>query len=234
MKKILLLCATIASVVLASCSEEGEGSVEKAVEIEVKTGDTYAFDASVEEVLVAPHAFYAEVTPEGIKGVRAGSTTARVKVGNVTYDCKIVVEAKNTLYLDMMYLLGANLEVITKLYGEPIRQKDDTYLFGPMMGYGLEKGNMFSFKDDKVEMATIVFAASYAKEISAHLADRYVLAAKDDVSVLFVNGLNDEEWDRGVLLTVSTSNEIFVSYAARDFMESSPTVAEMSFKALLN
>lgn len=235
MKRFLLFFVAVAAVVFTGCSKDDESGAQKSLEIEVKTGDTYAFDNPIDEVITAPNEFYAETTQNGIKGIHEGVTTAKVKSGGIIYDCKIVVSAKNTLYLDMMYLLGAEKDSIIKIYGEPIKQEGDVYLFGPMMGFGAEKGNLFSFKNGKVEMSAIVFSSLYATEIGAHLADRYVLALSDDSSLLFVNGLTYEDWTVGALVSIDSST-IYVYYASKEYLEAltSEKMAKMPFKDVIN
>lgn len=136
MKKLLFLLAAVVAVAFTGCSkndgnEPGGDPTVKPLAIEVRTGETYTFDAAIGQVLTAPNAFYAETTQNGIKGLRDGKTSARVIVAGTTYDCTINVKAKNTLYLDPMTLLGVDKNSILALYGDPVANEGESYLFGP-------------------------------------------------------------------------------------------------------
>lgn len=221
MKNLLLSLTAFAAIAFMGCSKEEGDATQKTIEVKVKTGDTFQFGEMIDDIVEAPNEFYAEVVSNGIKGIHDGITTAKVRSGGILYDCKIVVSAKNTLYIDLKYLLGMDKDSIIKLYGDPIKQEEDTYLFNALPVIGLEKGNIFVFKDNKVQIAMITFSSSYAKQMGAHLADRYILATTDGTSsILYVDDFSLDNWRVGVLVRIDTST-ISAMYASRNYIESS-------------
>lgn len=221
MKKFLLPLTVFVVVAFLGCSKEDGGAARKTIEVKVDTGDIFLFGDMIDEIVEAPDKFYAEIVSNGIKGVHVGTTTAKVKSGGILYDCKIDVSAKHTLYVDMMYLLGMDKESIIKLYGEPIRQEGNTYAFNAFPVVGREKGNIFTFENNKVQLAMIVFSSSYVKQMRDHLDDRYVLATTDNVSsILYINGLDIHSWSIGVLVQIDAST-ISAMYASKNYIESS-------------
>lgn len=78
-------------------------------------------------------------------------------------------------------------------------------------------------------IAIVVVPATYASEIGAHLADRYVLAYEEGDVMMLVNGLDMDSWTTGVLVQIDVPN-ISIIYASREYLESA--ASQQTFRRL--
>lgn len=201
MKKIFLFMPFIAFALSTACSEDKDDS-RKAEEITLKVGEHYTIPGNVSQIEAAPDPFVADIEGNRITGNHAGMTAATVQAGSTIYDYRITVDANYTLYVDMAIFFGISRSNIEKLYGNPLSSKDDTCNY---KGIGFELGNIFTYTDNKVSSALIIFPPSYASMIGKHLADRYLYVGKQDDVLLSMNSNDAATGTVGVGVIVSAS-----------------------------
>lgn len=216
MKKLLLLLTAL--VCLVGCSKEKDET--KKLDITVKTGESYRFNENTITVSEAPNDFIAEIENNEVIGVHAGKTKMSAKVGGVTYDCNIKVDAKNTYYADMAMYLGQSKESIIALYGEPLKVSKDTYFFGKLMNMDMlpELENRFVIVDNKVVTCAIYFKISSGVSIVNHLKDRYaVYGTKDYVTMM--GDSNDPDKRNVVVMYDYSGSYAIVIYTTQAYLD---------------
>lgn len=219
MKKILFLFAFVAAGVLTGCSKEDGDDASKNLSIKLKTEESYRFNENGLSVITAPKDFVATVSGNEVKGLHQGETDLVVKAGNITYNCKIKVEAAHTLYIDMAIYLGQSKTNIIKLYGEPIKTVDNTSLFGPLTSLTSEINNIFIFdENDKVVSCAIYFPISSGMSIVSHLKGRYVTYTSKDYKAL-MGDANDIEKCNVVALYDFSETPVSVMYSTKAYLD---------------
>lgn len=210
MKK-LLFTLLILPLVLAACGKDDDEDNNRSLDIEIKVGGTHLLPSGVYSTITPANSFIATVKDNGeIKGVHAGKTTAVIKSGKTTYNCKISVDANTTLYIDCSLYLGLNKTDIIKLYGDPIRIDKKMYFF---KGLVYEKQLIFTFDDNNIVTAAgIEFTAQYAKLVGEHLADRYVLIGVSDGIIMYLNTYDSKEKNAIAVLVGNNSSVIRIMY----------------------
>lgn len=209
MRKILLLTILTAFVFTGCKSDNGDDDnapVSKNLDIKIKTEESYLFKENTLSVITAPQDFIATVKNNEVKGLHAGKTEMTVKAGNVTYNCKIDVEAAYTHYVDMAVYLGQTRANIIKLYGQPIKTVGNMSLFGPLVSLSGELNNIFEFDTNgKVVMCSIYFPISSGMSIVNHLKARYETYTSKDYTALMGDSNTIDKCNTVVLYEFSDS-----------------------------
>lgn len=199
---------------LVSCEKEEADNYE-AIKIEIESdGGIYTFSSNTIEILSEPNGFNAKVENNSIVGNYAGSTTAKIKAGNTTYDCEITVKPSYTYFVDMYIYLFTNKSEIEKLYGSPISSSISTYYYNPLSSYLPETKVAFAYDDDgSVLMCGSYFTTSQSSYITKHIQQRYAPLSYSSSysSILYGDELVEDDCTMYVMLTISSSS-ILVSY----------------------
>lgn len=218
MKHILLSMVLIA-LVFTGCNKISEGDqTKKDLEITLSTSESYHFNEKPVSVIKMPKNFVAVINDNEVKGIHQGVTDLVVKAGNVTYNCKIKVDAAHTFYTDMAMYLGHSKANIVKLYGEPILSDGNTGLFAPLMPSPSEINNLFGFdENDKVVACVIYFSISDRVNVINHLNDRYITYVPQKYTTLMGDADNIDNADVLVLYNCGAL-PISVTYTTQAYL----------------
>lgn len=206
----LFLFLVLSPFLFISCSSDDDYPVTEGYDIKVNVGDTFAMPNGTYTIEDKGNEFIAEILTDGkIIGKHDGVSYIKLKKGNTTYNCKIIVDANTTLYADMKVFLGVSKPEILKLYGQPTGINKQTYYFSNL---SIEYRNAFSFNNqDKVNIAAIYFTNSYSTLIGKHLSDRYQMVYTEGDQILYIDGPDMSNFTVGVIVEV-TVRDIGIYY----------------------
>ena len=210
MKKLILLLLLM-PFIFASCSSDEDEDSEKSLEIKINVGEIYPLPKGDYSIITEPNLFAAIINEDGeIKGVHKGTTMAVVRSGRTTYNCRIIIEANTTLYVDCAKYIGLKKSDIIKIYGNPININKQTHFFKSI---GLEKQVFFVFdNNDIVTWAGVDFETSYAYEVGKHLADRYTLANSNNGKIMYSDSYDTKDQNRLIITVENNTSVIRISY----------------------